>query len=143
MMGKEELKNYNNLYDTTERKKLIATMLTEFRKVNGYQQKEVAELIGIKSQTYNAYESGRNETPAEILVRLSILYDTPIDILVQRDNTTKEKKSVQTTLDIYDKEIQGLREELLKGDPKAQEVFTKLLDGIQDFTNALRENSNK
>lgn len=142
-MGRTELKNYNNLYDITERKKLIATMLTEFRKVNGYQQKEVAELIGIKSQTYNAYESGRNETPAEILVRLSILYDTPIDILVQRDNTTKEKKSVQTTLDIYDKEIQGLREELLKGDPKAQEVFTKLLDGIQDFTNALRENSNK
>lgn len=142
-MGKEELKKYNNLYDITERKKLISTMLTEFRKVNGYQQKEVAELIGIKSQTYNAYESGRNETPAEILVRLSILYDTPIDILVQRDNTTKEKKSVQTTLDIYDKEIQGLREELLKGDPKAQEVFTKLLDGIQDFTNALRENSNK
>ena len=118
-------------------------MLTEFRKVNGYQQKEVAELIGIKSQTYNAYESGRNETPAEILVRLSILYDTPIDILVQKDNITKEKKSVQTTLDIYDKEIQGLREELLKGDPKAQEVFTKLLDGIQDFTNALRENSKK
>lgn len=142
-MGREELKNYNNLYDVTERKKLISTMLTEFRKVNGYQQKEVAQLIGIKSQTYNAYESGRNETPAEILVRLSILYDTPIDILVQRDNTTKEKKSVQTTLDIYDKEIQGLREELLKGDPKAQEVFTKLLDGIQDFTNALRENSNK
>lgn len=142
-MGKEELKNYNNLYDTTERKKLISTMLTEFRKVNGYQQKEVAELIGIKSQTYNAYESGRNETPAEILVRLSILYDIPIDILVQRDNVTKEEKSIQNTLDIYDKEIQGLREELLKGDPKAQEVFTKLLDGIQDFTNALRENSNK
>ncbi len=142
-MGREELKNYNNLYDVTERKKLISTMLTEFRKVNGYQQKEVAKLIGIKSQTYNAYESGRNETPAEILVRLSILYDTPIDILVQKDNITKEKKSVQTTLDIYDKEIQGLREELLKGDPKAQEVFTKLLDGIQDFTNALRENSNK
>lgn len=142
-MGRVELKNYNNLYDITERKKLISTMLTEFRKVNGYQQKEVAELIGIKSQTYNAYESGRNETPAEILVRLSILYDTPIDILVQRDNITKEEKSIQTTLNIYDKEIQGLREELLKGDPKAQEVFTKLLDGIQDFTNALRENSNK
>ena len=94
-MNTELLKQYNNLYDVTERKALIADMLTAFREMNRLQKKDVAEYLGIKPQTYNAYESGRNEPPAEILVRLSLLYDVPIDVLVQKDNMSKTQKSAK------------------------------------------------
>ena len=91
-MNIELLKKYDNLYDQSERKILTAVMLCAYREANNLQKKEVAELIGIKPQTYGAYESGRNETPTEVLVRLSILYDVPVDVLIQRDNMSKTEK---------------------------------------------------
>lgn len=138
-MNVELLKRYNNLYDQAERKQLIALMISEFRKANGLQKKEVAELIGIKPQTYGAYESGRNETPAEVLVRLSMLYDVPVDVLIQRDNMSKTEKSAQEQLEYYDEQINQLREELLKGDPKTKEVFSQFIDSIQEMTDVLKE----
>lgn len=138
-MNLELLKQYNNLYDQSERKQMIASMICEFRKANKLQKKEVAELIGIKPQTYGAYESGRNETPAEVLVRLSMLYDVPVDILIQRDNMSKTEKSAQEQLEFYNEQINQLREELLKGDPQTKEVFSQLLDGLQAMNDTLKE----
>lgn len=138
-MNKEALKQYNNLYEANERKDLIASMLAEFRKANNLQQKEIAELIGIKAQTYCAYESGRNEPPAEILVRLSWIYEIPVDVLIQRDNISKAEQSPQDILDRYDSQIKELRQELLKGDPEATKMFTSLLDGIQTLSDTIRK----
>lgn len=139
-MSIETLKIYNQLYTNTERKQLIADMITEFRKLYKYQKKEVAELIGIKPQTYGAYESGRNEIPAEILVRLSILYDTPTDVLMQRDVMTKNEETAKSQLDRYDEEISKLREEVLKGKPEATELITQMLQGIQELNDNLKKN---
>ena len=139
-MSIETLKLYNQLYTKTERKQLIADMITEFRKLYKYQKKEVAELIGIKPQTYGAYESGRNEIPAEILVRLSILYDTPTDVLMQRDVMAKNEETAKSQLDRYDEEISKLREEVLKGKPEATELITQMLQGIQELNDNLKKN---
>ena len=139
-MNIELLKQYNNLYDQTERKLLTAAMLKAFRESNGLQKKEVAELIGIKPQTYGAYESGRNETPAEVLVRLSMLYNIPVDILVQRDNMSKTEKSMQEQLEYYDEKIKELKEAMLRGDAEATEQFAKFLEAIQELTEAIKEN---
>lgn len=138
-MNTELLKRYDELYTVAERKKLIGDMLKAFREANKLQQKQVAEYIGINPQTYSAYESGRNEPPAEVLVRLSLLYGISVDILIQRDNMAKTEKSAKEQLDYYDKQMDELREELLKGNPEVQDVFNKLLDGLQDFTQAVRE----
>lgn len=138
-MNKELLKQYNNLYNQTERKELIAFMLTQFRELNGLQKKEVAELIGIKPQTYGAYESGRNETPAEVLVRLSFLYDVPVDVLIQRDNTSKTELSAQEQLAFYDEQIQELKEQLLKGSPEAQAALSQLVEGIEELNNSMKK----
>lgn len=137
-MNTELLKRYNNLYDVTERKALIADMLTAFREMNRLQKKDVAEYLGIKPQTYNAYESGRNEPPAEILVRLSLLYDVPIDVLVQKDNMSKTQKSAKEQLDYYDKQIDQLKEELIKtGNSEDIQLF---LDGVKQLTEAMKTN---
>lgn len=138
-MNIEKLQNYNNLYDNTERKQLIAESMILFRTSNNLQMKEVAELIGITPQAYGAYERGRNEPPTEVLVRLSMLYDVSIDVLVQRDNFNKDRLTVKKQLDMYDEQIKQLRAELLKGDPEAQKALTEMLNTIQSLTDTMRE----
>lgn len=142
-MNIEKLREYNNLYDNSERKELIAESISTFRKSNNLSMKEVAELIGISPQAYGAYERGRNEPPAEVLVRLSMLYDVPIDVLVQRDNFNKERLTTVKQLDMYDEQIKQLRAELLKGDPEAQKIWTEYLDKIQGLTDTIREITEK
>ncbi len=137
-MNLEQLKLYNNLYEINERKTLIAQMLSAFRESNHLQKKDVAEYLGIKPQTYNAYESARNEPPAEILVRLSLLYDVPVDILIQRNNMSKTQKSAKEQLDYYDEQIDQLKEEVLKsGNNESLQMF---LDGVKQLTEALQNN---
>jgi len=138
-MNIEKLQNYNNLYNNTERKELIAESISTFRKSNNLSMKDVSELIGITPQAYGAYERGRNEPPAEVLVRLSMLYDVSIDVLVQKDNLNKDKLTVKKQLDIYDEQIKQLKAELLKGDPEAQKALTTMLDTIQSLTDTMRE----
>lgn len=138
-MNIETLQNYNCLYNNTERKELIAESIVTLRKSNNLTMKEVAKLIGITSQAYGAYERGRNEPPAEVLVRLSMLYDVSIDVLVQKDNLNKDKLTVKKQLDIYDEQIKQLKAELLKGDPEAQKALTTMLDTIQNLNDTIRE----
>lgn len=134
------LETYNNLYNQTERKLMTASMIKAFRETHGLQKKEVAELIDIKPQTYGAYESGRNETPIEVLVRLSMLYNVPVDVLVQRDNMSRTDKTAKEQLELYDEQIKELREAMLKGDSEATEQFSKLIEGLQALTDAIKEN---
>ncbi len=76
---------YNNIFTVEDRKKIIAQTMRELRKARGFSQKEVAAQVEISQATYSAYERGRNEPPAEILVRLSYVFNCPVDVLIQRD----------------------------------------------------------
>ena len=78
---------YNGEFTIEQRKIMTAQALQELRKGKKLSQKEVAAYLKIPATTYNTYESGRSEPPIEILVRLSHLYEMPIDIIVQRDRT--------------------------------------------------------
>lgn len=90
---------YECQFSADERKALIAATLAMVRKDKGYSQKEVAAWIGISQATYSAYERGRNEPPAEILVRLSYLYACRVDDLIQRDRLKKDYNGVQDMVD--------------------------------------------
>ena len=78
---------YNNLFTNEERKQIIAKTMGDLRKGKGLSQKEVAAQIGVSQATYSAYERGRNEPPAEVLVRLSYLFGCSLDILMQKERT--------------------------------------------------------
>lgn len=134
------LETYNNLYNQTERKLMTASMIKAFRETHGLQKKEVAELIGIKPQTYGAYESGRNETPIEVLVRLSMLYNVPVDVLVQRDIMTKTDKTAREQIQLYDEQLKEIKEAVLRGDTGVSEQFSKLIEGLQELTTAIKDN---
>lgn len=46
-------------------------------------QKEVAESIGIKTQSYQAYESGVSLPTAENLLKLALIFDLSLDELFE------------------------------------------------------------
>ena len=50
-------------------------------------QKEVAQILGIKQNTYSQYEIGALKYPVEALIKLAKHYNTSIDYLLgQTDN---------------------------------------------------------
>lgn len=117
---------YEKQFDVPTRKRMVAEMLGELRKAKGYQQKEVAEVLGISPQTYNGYEKGRNEPPIEMLVRLSFLYGIPIDILVQKDRMHAYDQSAMETVKALEREIAIMREECAN-DPLGQNLQIQAL----------------
>ena len=134
-----ELSPYEYQFTTEERKKIIAQTLEEIRKSNGYSQKQVAAFIKVKPTTYNTYESGRTEPPAEILVRLSYLYRTPVDTLVQRDRLHRGALDIQKQLEEYQKQARLMEEQLTanNGDnPAAQailEAIKQVIEGMKSM----------
>lgn len=136
----EEIKiSYDNIYSVSERKELIADSLKTYRKIMKLTQSQVAEKIGISQQTYATYERGRNEPPAEILVRISFLYNIPVDVLVQRNNMEKDKKSFERQLNEFDAVIEETKKRILSGDPETRKQLQMLTESIKQITEAIRK----
>jgi len=80
--GMYQLAQYNPMIDAKERTAIVGRNLLMLRKKAGLQQKEVAEIIDCKPQTYSGYETGRHEPNIETLVRLASLYNVSVDYIV-------------------------------------------------------------
>lgn len=52
------------------------------REDNDLTQKELAEYLHIKQNTYSQYENGQRQLPIDILVALSIYYHTSTDYIL-------------------------------------------------------------
>lgn len=107
-----KLNPYECQFTIEERKRITAHTLQELRKEKGYQQKEVAGYIKIKPTTYNTYETGRTEPPIEVLVRLSYLYQIPIDTLVQKDRLYRTSTEVTELLNEYKQQLKEIEKQL-------------------------------
>lgn len=129
---------YNNLYTIDERKELVAEAIKNFRVAKGLTQKEVAETINITLATYNSYETGRNATPLEIVVRLAHLYDIDPALLLQFDNFNKDQMIQANKLQEYENQIAEVKEKLKSASPEEQEKISKFIAGIEQMLNALK-----
>ena len=129
---------YNNLYTVDERKELVAEAIKNFRVAKGLTQKEVAETINITLATYNSYETGRNATPLEIVVRLAHLYDIDPALLLQFDNFNKDKMIQANKLQEYENQIAEVKEKLKSASPEEQEKINAFIAGIEQMLNALK-----
>ncbi len=58
--------------------------LKDLRKQYGYTQAYVAEQIGIKCQSYQAYEWGVNVPSLQNFIKLAKLYDVSCDELLEK-----------------------------------------------------------
>ncbi len=64
--------------------------LKDLREDRDIKQKELAELLNIKQNTYSQYENGKREIPVEMLWKLADFYEVSIDYLIGRtDNSTR------------------------------------------------------
>lgn len=61
--------------------------IRNLREDNDMTQKELASRIGMSQTGYSKYETGENDIPTSILIKLSRLYNTSIDYLLgETDN---------------------------------------------------------
>ena len=138
-MDREYKNKYQNFFTNEERKEIIKRNIIELREGNNLSQKETAELLEINQQTYNAYETGRTTPPTEILVRMSYLYEIPVDIIIDRDNINRDTEQQRKTLEAYEKEIKTLKNKLSEANPEDKEKILKFIEGMEQMLKALKE----
>ena len=62
--------------------------LKELREDNDLKQKELAEYLHIKQNTYSQYENGQRQLPIDILIKLAKYYNVSTDYIL---GLSKEK----------------------------------------------------
>ena len=63
---------------------IFTERLKELRKNKGLKQQEIAELLGIKRNTYSDWENGKTEPSFENLIKLADLLEVTLDWLFGR-----------------------------------------------------------
>lgn len=58
--------------------------IRDIREDNDMTQKQVAQILGITTQQYQLYESGKREMPTHLFILLADHYEVSIDYLVGR-----------------------------------------------------------
>lgn len=61
---------------------MIVGRIKNLREDNDWTQQHVSDLLHISRSTYSAYENGANATPIEILIKISNIYKTSIDYVL-------------------------------------------------------------
>lgn len=66
--------------------------IRDLREDNDLTQKKVAQMLGMSQTGYSKYETGENDIPTSILIKLADFYGTSTDYLLGRtDNPTMQK----------------------------------------------------
>ena len=56
--------------------------LKELREENGISQKNIAEILHIKQNTYSQYETGTRQIPIDLLIILAKYYNVSVDYIL-------------------------------------------------------------
>ena len=60
--------------------------IRDLREDKDLTQRQVAEILGMSQTGYSKYETGENDIPTAILIKLADFYDTSVDYLLERIN---------------------------------------------------------
>ncbi len=127
---------YELQFDDTIRKQLIAESLTLLRKARNYTQKEVAEFLGIHPVTYNGYEKAKNEPSAEMIVRLSYLYQVPTDLILQvKTLDLNHSVDLMNWINFYQGKLENFKQESLV---ERDTAIMQMISTVADFTETLK-----
>ena len=66
--------------------------LRDLREDSDLTQKEIAEILGMSQTGYSKYETGENDIPTAILIKLADYYNTSTDYHLGRTNNPKPYK---------------------------------------------------
>lgn len=66
--------------------------LRELRDEKDLTQTEIAKMLGMSQTGYSKYETGENDIPTDVLIKLAKFYNTSIDYLLgQTENKRRPK----------------------------------------------------
>ena len=65
--------------------------LRDLREDRDLTQKQVAEMLGMSQTGYSKYETGENDIPTHILIRLADFYQTSTDYILGRTDKRHQK----------------------------------------------------
>ena len=66
--------------------------IKDLREDNDWTQQNIADMLHISRSAYSAYENGTNAVPIEVLIRLSDIFGTSIDYLLELTNNPSPYK---------------------------------------------------
>lgn len=66
--------------------------LRDLREDHDLSQRKLAQMLGMSQTGYSKYETGENDIPTIILIKLSRLYDVSIDYLLGETNNPKRSQ---------------------------------------------------
>ena len=66
--------------------------LKDLREDHDLTQAELAGILNISQRGYSHYETGNNDIPTEILIKLANYYNVSIDYILERTNQKENKK---------------------------------------------------
>lgn len=89
--------------------------LKDLREDNDYTQKQIAEILNCKQNTYQQYESEKRQIPIDMLKILAILYNTNIDYITYMTDESK-KSNWKKEIKIKEKQIQEKLQMIKKGE---------------------------
>ena len=61
--------------------------IRDLREDNDLTQTQIAKMLGMSQTGYSKYETGENDIPAQVLIKLADFYKTSIDYLLGRTDT--------------------------------------------------------
>ena len=64
--------------------------IRDLREDRDLNQTEVAKMLGMSQTGYSKYETGENDIPTAILIKLARFYNTSIDYLLGETNDQKK-----------------------------------------------------
>ena len=66
--------------------KLKFERIRNLRIDNNYTQRQIAEYLNIKQNTYSQYEIGVLNYPVDVLIRLALFYNVSLDYMLELTN---------------------------------------------------------
>ena len=63
--------------------------LRDLREDRDLNQTQVAKILGMSQTGYSKYETGENDIPTQVLIKLARFYNTSVDYLLGQTNQAK------------------------------------------------------
>lgn len=73
--------------------KVMYRKIRELREDSDLNQTQVAKMLGMSQTGYSKYETGENDIPTDILIKLAKFYNTSIDYLLGETDNPKRYPS--------------------------------------------------
>lgn len=77
---------YNNIGD------IMYKRLRDLREDSDLNQTEMAKILGTSQTCYSKYETGENDVPTEILIKLADFYKVSVDYILNRTSKKEMNK---------------------------------------------------